>query len=98
MLQIEKVFTNQSKLTFYVGAIRQTVEQLTNHLLNSIHNYCRENEISLEEMFTSNEEKNISNSTITSAQFQEGLKKAKIPFPVAQIEKIIKYLVGLYKD
>ena len=90
---IEKLFVNQSKLTCYVGPIRQTVEQYANHLLNSIHNYCRDHHVTLTDLFGSSEDKNMPTFMISYPQFLNGLKKAKIPFPNAQIEKIMQHLV-----
>lgn len=98
MVEIDKLFVNHPKLTCYVGPVRQTVEQFANNLLNSIDVYCRENQVQLSDLFESNEEKNMPNSSITATQFREGLRKAKIPFPVAQIDNIVKYLVRTLKD
>ncbi len=84
-------------MTCYVGPIRQTIEQITNNLLNSIHIYCREKQVELTDLFYFNQDKNMTKSIINSKQFQDGLKKAKIPFPIAQIDNIIKYLVRIWK-
>ncbi|CAF0797887.1 unnamed protein product [Rotaria sordida] len=89
---IHKFFENHPKFTCYVGPIRQTVEHFANNLLNSIHKHCKENQINLGNIFKPNEENFMSNSTITYDEFREGLKTVKIPFPVAQIENIMKYL------
>ncbi len=87
------MFVNQSKLTCYVGPIRQTVEQYANNLLNSIQIYCRDNHVNLTDIFDSNEDTNM---LISYNQFCNGLKKAKISFPIAQIDKIMKYLVRIF--
>jgi hypothetical protein len=63
--------------------------------LNLIHTYCQENQVKLTDIFNVNDENYISTLTISYEQFRDGLKKAKIPFPVAQIENIIKYLVSI---
>jgi len=91
------MFINQSKLTCYVGPIRKTIEQLANNLLNSMQIYCRDNRIDLTEIFNSNDDKITSNSIITYNEFLDGLRKAKISFPIAQIENIMKYLVRISK-
>ena len=91
---IDKLFSNHPKFTCYVGAIRHTTEHFANNLVNLIDIYCRENQVNLKDLFGLSEEMEIWNATITYNQFLEGLKKAKIPFPVAQIENIIKYLVS----
>ncbi|CAF3294130.1 unnamed protein product [Rotaria sp. Silwood2] len=91
---IHQFFANHSKFTCYVGPIRQTIEHFANNLLNLINKYCKENEINLENMFKPDEENVLSNSSITYDEFRDGLRKAKIPFPVAQIENIINYLVS----
>jgi hypothetical protein len=93
---IDKLFSNHPKFTCYVGAIRHTTEHFANNLVNLIHIYCRENQVNLKDLFGLLEEIEIWNSTITYNQFLDGLKKAKIPFPVAQIENIMKYLVSFF--
>ena len=92
---IEKMFVNHAKLTCYVGPIRQTVDQFANNLLNAIDNYCREHEIQLVDLFDLTDEKSMSNTIISALQLREGLRRAKIPFPAAQLNNIIKYLVRL---
>lgn len=90
---IEKMFVNHAKLTCYVGPIRQTVDQFAHRLLNAIDNHCREHQIQLVDLFDLTDEKYTSNMIITVLQLREGLRKAKIPFPAAQLNNIIKYLV-----
>ncbi|CAF1323806.1 unnamed protein product [Rotaria sp. Silwood1] len=89
---IHQFFANHPKFTCYVGPIRQTIEHFANILLNLIHKYCKDNQINLENIFKPDEENIMSNSSITYDEFCDGLRKAKIPFPVAQIENIMKYL------
>ncbi len=62
--------------------------------MNLIHTYCQENQVSLNDVFGFNED----NYTISYDQFQNGLRKAKIPFPVAQIENMINYIVSINFD
>ena len=95
---IEKMFVNHGKLTCYVGPVRQTVEQFANNLLNAIDNYCRERQVQLGDLFDLNEERFLSNTIISALQLREGLRKAKIPFPAAQLNNIIKYLVRLNRQ
>lgn len=47
--------------------------------------------MNLIDIFIPNEE-NI--TSITYDQFRDGLRKAQIPFPITQIENIMKYLVS----
>lgn len=94
---IEKMFVNHGKLTCYVGPVRQTVDQFANYLLNAIDNYCREHQIQLTDLFDLSEEKYLSNMIISALQLREGLRKAKIPFPAAQLNNIIKYLVRFHR-
>ncbi len=63
--------------------------------MNLIHAYCQKNQINLTNIFGAKEENYISSSMITYDQFQDGLKRAKITFPVAEIENIMKYLVSI---
>ena len=97
MSDIHKFFANHPKFTCYVGPIKQTVEHFANILLNSIHIYCQENHVKLTDIFGLNEENDISKLTITYDEFRNGLKKAKIPFQLAQLENVIKYLVSIIK-
>ncbi|CAF0979777.1 unnamed protein product [Rotaria sordida] len=90
--KIDLLFLNHPKLTCYVGPVRQTVEHFTNHLLNLIHAYCEEHSITLSDIFSSNEGTRTTISIITYEQFLNGLRKAKIPFPIARIDDIMKYL------
>lgn len=90
---VDFLFRNHPTLTCFVGPIRQTTEHFANHLLNLINKHSLEEEISLFDMFHSNHDSSSQSSTITYAQFLEGLRKAKIPFPVALIDDIMKYLV-----
>jgi hypothetical protein len=63
--------------------------------LNLIYTYCDENEVNLSEIFNPNE----GTSGITAVnyeQFLDGLRKAKIPFPIAHIDDIMKYLVSFF--
>jgi hypothetical protein len=92
---VDKLFANHSKLTCYAGPVRQTIEQFANNLLNLIHTYCQENQVKLTDVFGVNDENYVSTLTITYDQFRDGLRKAKIPFQIAQIENIIKYLVSI---
>jgi hypothetical protein len=84
------LFAKHRQFKCYVEPIRKTVEQFTNNLLNSIHSYCHDNKINLMDIFPPIEG-NI--PSITYDQFLDRLRIARIPFPVAQIENIMKYLV-----
>ncbi|CAF3366478.1 unnamed protein product [Rotaria sp. Silwood1] len=90
--KIDLLFLNHSKLRCYVGPVRQTVEHFTNYLLDLINMYCEENAIALSDIFNPNEGTRITTSIITYEQFLNGLRKAKIPFPIAHIDDIMKYL------
>lgn len=45
-------------------------------------------------MFKPNDEITGNVSMVTYAQFLDGLRKAKIPFPIALMDDIMKYLVS----
>jgi hypothetical protein len=95
IVNIHQLFENHPKFTCYVGPIRQTVEYFANNLLNLIQTYCRQNQVNVIDLFTAVDDENrMSISTITYEQFCDGLRKAKVPFPVAQIMNIMKYLVS----
>lgn len=74
--------------------MRQTVEHFANNLLNLIHKHCQKNEVTLASVFNLNEENITPSTTITYDEFRDALRQAKIPFPAAQIENIMKYFVS----
>jgi hypothetical protein len=92
--KVDLLFANHPKLTCFVGAVRKSTENFANNLLNLINTYCIENEITLSDMFKPNDESTTHVSMVTYAQFLDGLRKAKIPFPMALINDIMKYLVS----
>lgn len=94
--KVESLFGNHPKLTCFVGPVRKTTEHFANNLLNLINTYCIENEITLSDMFKPIDESTGNVSMVTYAQFIDGLRKAKIPFPVGLINDIMKYLVSSY--
>ncbi|CAF1418044.1 unnamed protein product [Adineta steineri] len=86
------LFVNHPKLKVYVGPVRQTIEYFANNLRNLIRAYSIENEINLPDIFSPSEDMTTTATSITYEQFLDGLRKAKIPFPIALINDIIKYL------
>ncbi|CAF1139228.1 unnamed protein product [Adineta steineri] len=86
---VEKLFTKHKQLKYYIEPIKKTIEQFVNHLLNLIHTHCDENDIDSTDLFIPYEENRVS---VTYDQFLFSLRKAKIPFPIAQIENIMNYL------
>ena len=93
--KINSLFIDHPRLKCYVGPIRQNMEHFANHLLNLIHAHCLNNEVSLSDIFlTSNDGTPRNTSMITYEQFLDGLRKAKIPFPIRLINDIMKYLVS----
>jgi len=95
-LEISKVvslFANHPTLTCYVGPVRQRIEHFANNLLNLIHKYCKEKEISLSDMFNPNEGNGMTITLVTYERFLDGLRRAKIPFQVPLINDIMEYLV-----
>jgi hypothetical protein len=46
------------------------------------------------DIFNPTDGTNIPTSMITYEQFLDGLRKAKIPFPIAVINDIMKYIVS----
>ncbi|CAF3149449.1 unnamed protein product [Rotaria socialis] len=98
MADIHGFFANHPKFTCYVGPVRQTVEQFANNLVNTIHKYCHEHQMNVAKLFIEDEEMITISTTITYDEFRDGLRKAKIPFPVAQMENMMKYLGGEYED
>jgi len=93
MSKINLLFKNHPILKCYVGPVRRTIEHFVNNLLNSIHKYCQENDINVPDMFNPNEGYSMTISMVTYEQFLDGLRKAKIPFPTALINDIMKYFV-----
>ncbi|CAF1616877.1 unnamed protein product [Rotaria magnacalcarata] len=98
MADIHGFFANHPKFTCYAGPVRQTVEQFANNLVNTIHKYCHERQMNVTKLFIEDEEMITISTTITYDEFRDGLRKAKIPFPAAQMENIMKYLGGEYED
>ena len=94
MLEIPSLFARHSSTTCYFGPVRQTIDHFANILLNEIENHCRNNDVTLTEIFNPNEESYRNVSVVTYEQFRECLKKAKIPYPSAYIDGIMKYLVS----
>ncbi len=92
--KVDLLFANHSKLRCFVGPIRKNAENFANNLLNLINRYCIENETTLSDMFKPNDEITGNVSMVTYAQFLDGLRKAKIPFPIALMDDIMKYLVS----
>ncbi|UJR27321.1 hypothetical protein I4U23_008614 [Adineta vaga] len=87
-----ELFANHPKLNVYVGPVKQMIESFANNLVGLIHAYCQENEISLSDIFNLNEGAATTITTITYEHFLETLRKAKIPFPKALINDIMKHL------
>ena len=92
--KVDLLFTSHPKFTCFVGPVRKNVERFANILLNLINRYCIENETTLSDMFKPSDDLTVSVSSVTYAQFLDGLRRAKIPFPVALINNIMKYLVS----
>ena len=90
---VESLFARHANFTCFVGPVRQTTEHFANILLNLINKYSIENEVSLAEMFKSPDATSTSVSMVTYEQFLNGLRRAKIPFPIALIDDIMKYFV-----
>ena len=93
---VELLFANHPNLTCFVGPIRKTAERFSNILLNLINQYCIENEMTLSDMFKPSDEIAGNVTVVTYVQFVDGLRRAKIPFPIALIEDIMKYIVGSF--
>ena len=93
---IHQYFQHHPKLTCHLGPVRQTIEHFTANLLNSIYRHLQDNHLTLISLFQNAEEdtSNVALVEITYDQFLQGLRRAKIPFPVAQIQNIMKYLVS----
>ena len=87
---MQKLFPRHSQLKCYVDPIKQTIEPFVNHLLHAIHAYCKENNVTLKDVFVPLKDEQ---TVITYDQFCESLRKARIPIPTTQIENIMKYLV-----
>ena len=77
-----------------MGPIRQTTEHFVNILLNLIDKSLHENQVSLSEMFKPPDAVNTTGPLVTYEQFLDGLRRAKIPFPIALIHDIMKYIVS----
>ena len=90
---MNSLFVNHTKLTCFVGPVRQTIESFANNLLHLINRYCDDNEVSLSDLFNPQDDTTTSVSTVTYEQFLQGLRRAKIPFPIALINDIMKYIV-----
>ena len=95
MSVIDFLFRNQPKLTCFTGPVRQTIEHFANNLLNLINQYSEENDLNLSDLFNPNSDSCSIISMVTHEQFLDGLRKAKIPFPIALIDDIMKYFVSL---
>lgn len=93
LLGIHRFFAHHPKLTCYLGPVRQTVEWFANNLLNSIHRHLRDNHLTVNDLFPNENDPTTPLSTVTFDEFRHGLRKAKIPIPLAQIGEIMKYLV-----
>ncbi|CAF3594160.1 unnamed protein product [Rotaria socialis] len=92
--KINSLFLNHRKLKCYIGPVRYTAEHFANYLLNLIHMYCEQNAVALSDMFNPIEGIRTTISTVTHEQFLDGLRRARIPIPMAYIDDIIKYLGG----
>lgn len=90
---IDLLFRHHSTVKCFVGPIRQTTEHFTHNLLNLITKYSDEHDVTLSDMFNPHPDLTGSITTVTYEQFLDGLRKAKIPFPMAFINDIMKYLV-----
>ncbi len=88
------LFSSHPKLHVYVGPVKQIIESFANNLLNLIHIYSQENEINISDIFCPGEDPTSTITMITYEQFLDGIRKAKIPFPGALINDIMKYLVS----
>jgi hypothetical protein len=64
--------------------------------VNLIHKYCQHNEVSLSDVFNRNDGISLTITTVNYEQFCNGLRRAKIPFPLALIDDIMKYLVSSF--
>lgn len=95
-VKIQSLFSDQPKLKCYTGPVRQSTEYFANYLVNLINLYCENNVVELSDIFNPNEGIRSTISTVTYEQFRDGLRRAKIPFPVAHIDDIMKYLVSNY--
>lgn len=88
------LFANHPRLHVYVGPVKQVIESFAYHLLSLIHKYSRENEVKVSEIFCPNEDLSAPTTMITYEQFLDGLRKAKIPFPIGLMNDIMKHLVS----
>lgn len=93
MIKIPKLFSPHSQTTCYFGPVRQTIDHFANNLLNEIENHCRDNNVTLTDIFNATDEHHRMVTVFTYEEFRECLKKAKIPYPSAYIDDIMKYLV-----
>jgi hypothetical protein len=95
LMDIHRYFAHHPKLTCFLGPVRQTLEKFANNLLNSIHRHCRDNHLTVNDLFPNENDSMTPLSTVTFDEFRHGLRRAKIPFPLAQIGEIMKYLVRM---
>lgn len=85
-------------MTCSAGPIRQTTEHFVNVLLNLINKYLHDNQVSLAEMFKPPDAVNSTGHLITYEQFLDGLRRAKIPFPIALITDMMKHIVRRFDE
>lgn len=90
---VDLLFRHHPTLKCFVGPVRQTTEHFANNLLNLINRYSEEHDVTLSNMFNPHPDLTNSITTVTYEQFLNGLRRAKIPFPLAFINDIMAYLV-----
>ena len=90
----QELFANHPRLKVYVGPVKQVIDTFANNLLSLIRDYRHENEISVSDMFIPNDNAATPATSVTYEQFLDVLREAKIPFPKAMINDIMKHLVS----
>ncbi|CAF1399229.1 unnamed protein product [Adineta ricciae] len=88
----QELFANHPRLKVYVGPVKQVIDTFANNLLSLIRDYRHENEISVSDMFIPNDNTAAPATSVTYEQFLDVLREAKIPFPKAMINDIMKHL------
>ena len=94
MLEIPQLFARHPQTTCYFGPVRQTIDHFANNLLNEIENHCRDHDVTLTSVFNPTDDSFRTVPVLTYDEFRQCLKKAKIPFPPAYIDDVMKYLVS----